>query len=183
YLKKKYGIRVEHWIYILSVLGTFIVWQMIQSHSVVQGLLMVAGAGSLAYIIYYSAKHLDKVARDKLIALTILIIFTVVFWSLFEQAYMSLNLFAERIINLDINGFELKPGWFLGLNSFFIIVLAIVFARLWVWLEKRNLNPNTSIKFAYALILVGLGFGALVVGGVVSGEEGKVAFYWLVLAY
>src|SRR5699024_11462620 len=97
--------------------------------------------------------------------------------------YMSLNLFAERIINLDINGFELKPGWFLGLNSFFIIVLAIVFARLWVWLEKRNLNPNTSIKFAYALILVGLGFGALVVGGVVSGEEGKVAFYWLVLAY
>lgn len=181
--KKKYGVRIEHWIYILSTLGTFVVWQMIQSHSVVQGLLMVAGAGSLAYIIYYSAKHLDKVARDKLIALTILIIFTVVFWSLFEQAYMSLNLFAERIINLDINGFELKPGWFLGLNSFFIIVLAIVFARLWVWLEKRNLNPNTSIKFAYALILVGLGFGALVVGGVVSGEEGKVAFYWLVLAY
>src|SRR5699024_9666210 len=118
-----------------------------------------------------------------LIALTILIIFTVVFWSLFEQAYMSLNLFAERIIELSVAGFELKPGWFLGLNSFFIIVLAIVFSKLWVWLEKRKLNPNTSIKFAYALILVGLGFGALVLGGVVSGEEGKVAFYWLVLAY
>src|SRR5699024_10057935 len=103
--KKKYGIRVEHWIYILSVLGTFIVWQMIQSHSVVQALLMFAGAGSLAYIIYYAAKHLDKVAREKLIALTILIIFTVVFWSLFEQAYMSLNLFAERIIELSVAGF------------------------------------------------------------------------------
>lgn len=181
--KKKYGIRIEHWIYIIGVLGTFVVWQMIQSHSIVQSLLMVAGAASLAYIIYYSVKFLDKVARERLIALTILILFTIVFWALFEQAYMSLNLFAERIIELNVFGFELKPGWFLGLNSFFIITLAVVFARLWVWLDKRSLNPNTAMKFAFALILVGLGFGALVVGGVVSGEEGKVAFYWLVLAY
>ena len=181
--KKKYGISLEHWIYILSTLGTFVVWQMIQSHTVVQAILMVAGAASLVYIIFYSIKYLDKVARDRLMALTILILFTIVFWALFEQAYMSLNLFAERIIELNVAGFELKPGWFLGLNSFFIIALAVVFARLWVWLEKRSLNPNTSIKFAFALILVGLGFGALVLGGVVSGEEGKVAFYWLVLAY
>lgn len=181
--KKKYGISIENWIYILSVLSTFVVWQMIQSHTVVQAILMVAGAASLVYIIYYASKYLDKVARDRLIALTILILFTIVFWALFEQAYMSLNLFAERIIDLNVAGFVLKPGWFLGLNSFFIIALAVVFARMWVWLEKRKLNPNTSIKFAYALILVGLGFGALVLGGVVSGEEGKVAFYWLVLAY
>lgn len=181
--KKKYGISLEHWIYILSTIGTFVVWQMIQSHTVVQAILMVAGAASLVYIIFYSIKYLDKVARDRLMALTILILFTIVFWALFEQAYMSLNLFAERIIELNVAGFELKPGWFLGLNSFFIIALAVVFARLWVWLEKRSLNPNTSIKFAFALILVGLGFGALVLGGVVSGEEGKVAFYWLVLAY
>src|SRR5690625_2611359 len=181
--KKKFGISLENWIYILSVLGTFVVWQMIQSHTIVQAILMVAGAASLVYIIFYSIKYLDKVARHRLIALTILILFTIVFWALFEQAYMSLNLFAERIIELNVAGFELKPGWFLGLNSFFIIALAVVFARMWVWLEKRKLNPNTSIKFAYALILVGLGFGALVLGGVVSGEEGKVAFYWLVLAY
>ena len=181
--KKKFGISLENWIYILSILGTFVVWQMIQSHTVVQAILMVAGAASLIYIVFYAIKYLDKVARDRLIALTILILFTIVFWALFEQAYMSLNLFAERIIELNVAGFELKPGWFLGLNSFFIIALAVVFARMWVWLEKRKLNPNTSIKFAYALILVGLGFGALVLGGVVSGEEGKVAFYWLVLAY
>lgn len=181
--KKKFGLSLENRIYILSVLGTFVVWQMIQSHSVVQAILMIAGAASLVYIIYYSIKYLDKVARDRLIALTILILFTIVFWSLFEQAYMSLNLFAERIIELNVLGYELKPGWFLGLNALFIISLAIPFAKLWVWLEKRKLNPNTSIKFAYALILVGLGFGALVLGGVISGEEGKVAFYWLVLAY
>lgn len=180
---KKYGIKIEYWIYILSVLGTFIVWQMVQSHSIVQAILMVAGAGSLIYIIYYSAKFLDKVARERLLALTILILFTIVFWALFEQAYMSLNLFAERIIELNVFGYELKPGWFLGLNAFFIITLAIPFARLWVWLDKKKLNPNTSYKFAYALMLVGLGFGALVLGGKLSGDAGKVAAIWLVLAY
>lgn len=179
----KFGIKIEYWIYIIAALGTFVVWQMIQSHSVVQAILMVAGAGSLAYIIYYAVKFLDKVARERLIALTILILFTIVFWALYEQAYMSLNLFAERVINLDVFGFELKPGWFLGLNAFFIITLAIPFARLWVWLDKKNLNPSTSYKFAYALILVGLGFGALVLGGHLSGEAGKVAAYWLVIAY
>lgn len=181
--RKKYGIKVEHWIYILSVLGTFVVWQMVQSHSIVQAILMIAGAGSLAYIIYYAVKFLDKVARERLLALTILILFTIVFWALFEQAYMSLNLFAERIIDLDVFGYDLKPGWFLGLNAFFIITMAIPFARLWVWLDKKKLNPNTSYKFAYALMLVGLGFGALVLGGKLSGDAGKVAAIWLVLAY
>ncbi len=180
---KHYGLSLELWIYILSSLGIFVVWQMIQSHTIVQTLLMVAGAASLAYIIYYSIKFLDKVARDRLVALTILIIFTIVFWTLFEQAYMSLNLFAERIIDLNVFGYELKPGWFLSLNAFFIITLAIPFARLWVWLDQRKLNPSTSYKFAYALILVGLGFGALVLGGWVSGEAGKVAAFWLVLTY
>ncbi len=181
--KKKLGIKIEYWIYILASLGTFVVWQMVQSHSVVQTILMVAGAASLAYIIYYSVKFLDKEARERLIALTILILFTIVFWALYEQAYMSLNLFAERVINLNVFGFELKPGWFLGLNAFFIITLAIPFARLWVWLDTKKLNPSTSYKFAYALILVGLGFGALVLGGKLSGDAGKVAYYWLVIAY
>ncbi|RXJ49827.1 peptide MFS transporter [Gelidibacter gilvus] len=181
--KKKFGLKIEYWIYISAVLGTFVVWQMVQSHSIVQVILMVAGAASLAYIIYYAVKFLDKVARERLIALTILILFTIVFWALYEQAYMSLNLFAERIIDLNVFGFELKPGWFLGLNAFFIITLAIPFARLWVWLDKKKLNPSTSYKFAYALILVGLGFGALVIGGKLSGDAGKVASYWLVLAY
>lgn len=181
--KKKFGLKVEYWIYILYSIGVFGIWQMVQSHSIVQSILMSAGAASLVYIIYYSIKFLDKIARERLLALTILILFTIVFWALFEQAYMSLNLFAERIINLNVFGYDLKPGWFLGLNAFFIITLAIPFARLWVWLDKKNLNPNTSYKFAYALMLVGLGFGALVLGGKLSGEAGKVAAIWLVLAY
>lgn len=181
--RRRLGLKTEHWIYILAILGTVVVWQMVQRHSIVQMILLGAGAVSLVYIVYYAIRHLDKIARERLIALTILILFTIVFWALFEQAYMSLNLFAERIIDLNVFGYELKPGWFLGLNAFFIITLAIPFARLWVWLDKKKLNPNTSYKFAYAILLVGLGFGALVLGGKLSGDAGKVAAIWLVLTY
>ena len=65
-------------------------------------------------------------------------------------------------------------------TALFIILLAPVFA--WLWVKLRKYNPNTAVKFSLALILVGLGFGALVLGINISGTA-KVAAIWLILAY
>lgn len=178
--KKVLGIKTEYLIYILTTLSTLIIWQMVQSHSVVQNILIIAGAISFIYILYYAITKLDKVAREKLVALTILIIFTVVFWALFEQAYTSLNLFADRALDTRFLGVDWKPGQFLSLNALFIIVLAPVFA--WLWVKMGKYNPNTAVKFSLALILVGLGFGSLVLGINIS-EMGQVAAIWLVITY
>ncbi|MEN3325021.1 oligopeptide:H+ symporter [Mariniflexile soesokkakense] len=174
--KKTIGIKNEWLIYGLSVLATLVVWQMVQSHSVVQNLLIISGAASFVYIVYYAVTQLDKVARERLIALTILIVFTVIFWALFEQAYTSLNLFADRILDRG----EIAAGTFLSLNALFIILLAPVFA--WLWVKLGKYNPNTAVKFSLALMLVGLGFGSLVMG-INASEMGKVAIYWLVITY
>ncbi|TGV03111.1 peptide MFS transporter [Flavivirga rizhaonensis] len=174
--KKTIGIKNEWLIYILSVLSTLIVWQMVQSHSVVQNLLIVAGAISFIYIVYYAVTQLNKIARERLMALTILIVFTVIFWALFEQAYTSLNLFADRILDRG----NIAAGTFLSLNALFIILLAPVFA--WLWVKLGKYNPNTAVKFSLALMLVGLGFGSLVMG-INASEMGKVAIYWLVITY
>lgn len=178
--KKSLGFKNEWLIYILSVLFTLVIWQMVQNHSVVEKLLMVAGGVSLIYIIYYATTQLDKVGREKLIALTILIIFTVIFWALFEQAYTSMNLFAERALDRNILGVEIKAGQFLSLNALFIIIFAPVFA--WLWVKLGKYNPNTAVKFSLGIILVGLGFGALVYG-INIATIGKVAAIWLILAY
>lgn len=181
--KSPIGLNNELTIYVLAVLGVFVVWQMVQRHSVVEMLLMASGLLSLIYIVWYAMVKSDRVQRDRLIALTVLIVFSVIFWALFEQAYTSLNLFADRILDRQTSLFgEIKAGAFLSLNAIFIILFAPVFAWLWVQLDKRNLNPNAAIKFSIGLILVGLGFGALVFGGEASGD-GKVAIIWLVLAY
>lgn len=174
--KTTFGIKNEWLIYMSSVLSIAIVWQMVQRHSVVQNALIVSGAISFVYILYYATTQLDKVARERLLALTILIIFTVVFWALFEQAYTSLNLFADRILDRG----SIPAGIFLSLNAIFIVLLAPVFAWLWIKLGKNN--PNTAVKFGIALLLVGLGFGSLVFGIHVS-EIGKVGMIWLVVTY
>lgn len=179
--EKVFGLSREWLIYILSVLSVSIIWFIIQHHTLVEGLLMFAAVASLGFIIYQLTQS-TKIERDRLIALTVLIIFSVVFWALFEQAYTSLNLFAERSIDRNLLGIEVPAGSFLSLNALFIIIFAPVFAWFWVTLEKRNMQPNTAIKFAMGIILVGLGFGALVFGGSIA-EAGKVGAIWLVLAY
>jgi POT family proton-dependent oligopeptide transporter len=149
---------------------------MVQSNSIVQNLLIVAGSISFVYILYYALTQLDKIARERLFSLTILIIFTVIFWALFEQAYTSLNLFADRILDRGV----IPAGNFLSLNALFIVLLAPVFA--WLWVKLGKYNPNTAVKFSIALLLVGLGFGSLVFGINIS-EMGKVSMFWLVLTY
>ncbi|MFV8376437.1 peptide MFS transporter [Flavobacterium sp. LB1P62] len=178
--KKSFGLKNEWLIYIMSVASALIFWQMVQRHDVVSSSLMVAGAASFIYIIYYSITQLDKKAREQLIALTILIVFTVIFWALFEQAYTSLNLFADRILDRTIFGYTISAGQFLSFNALFIILLAPVFA--WLWVKLGKYNPNTAVKFSIALLFVGLGFGSLVLGIGLSGL-GKVAMVWLILTY
>lgn len=181
--KSALGLSNEWTIYVLAILGIFVVWQMVQRHSVVETLLLVAGACSLIYIAWYAATKTNKIQRDRLLALTILILFSVIFWSLFEQAYTSLNLYADRILDRTTSWFgEIPAGAFLSLNAVFIILFAPVFAWFWIKLEKKNMNPNAALKFAFGIILVGLGFGALVLGADFSGTS-KVAIIWLVLAY
>lgn len=180
--QKIYGVISREWmIYLISIISLGLIWIFIQNHKLVEGLLIVASIASLIFIIYQLTKA-GKVERDRLIALTILIIFSVVFWALFEQAYTSLNLFAERSIDRHIFGIEVPAGSFLSLNSLFIIIFAPVFAWIWIFLDKRHMQPNTAIKFGLAIVLVALGFGALVMGGNLA-EAGKVGAMWLVLAY
>lgn len=177
FLDKKYlGIKTEWFIYLLSALSALAFWQMVQRHEVVSNALIIAGAISFAYIVYYAVTQLDGKAREQLIALTILIIFTVIFWALFEQAYTSLNLFADRILDRG----SIPAGNFLSLNALFIILLAPIFA--WLWVKMGKYNPNTAVKFSFALMLVGLGFGSLVLGINIS-DLGKVSMIWLVITY
>lgn len=181
-LKKKVfaGISVEWLIYILSVASLFVIAQMVQRHTVVDWMLRITGGLALLMIVFYSVKS-DKIVRERLLALTVLIIFSVVFWALFEQAYTSMNLYADRVLNREFFGWTIPGPWFLSLNALFIILFAPVVAALWVKLGKYN--PNTPVKFAFAIILVGLGFGMLVIGANVTPDGAKIAMIWLVLAY
>jgi len=113
----------------------------------------------------------------------VLIMSTVVFWALFEQSAGSMTLYADRVLQRNIMGSEIRASMFGSLNAGFIMLLAIPFSGLWIWLAKKNMEPSTPVKFALGIIQVGIGFGALVLGAQFPDASGKVAAIWLVLAY
>ena len=112
---------------------------------------------------------------------------SVFFWALFEQAASSLTLFTDR--NVDLEGlvimgeFQITAGMFQSLSPMFIILLAPVFAWVWVRLSQRRLEPSTPAKFGLGMLQVGLGFAVLVYGASQAGPDGKVAVIWLALMY
>jgi proton-dependent oligopeptide transporter, POT family len=136
----------------------------------------------IGYIIYGYVFHFT-IEFSRTLVLMILIVSTVVFWALFEQAAGSMTLFADRSLDRQFGSTTIVASQFSSLNAGFIMLLSIPFAFLWPWLEKRNLNPSTPVKFALGIIQAGLGFGALVIGAHYPNEAGKVAAIWMVLAY
>jgi proton-dependent oligopeptide transporter, POT family len=146
------------------------------SQSTILGyVLMVLMGGLCIYFVGSGIQSGDSVQRDRYIAMLILFFANILFWALFEQAGSSLNFFARDYVESPFN-FTL----FQSFNALFIILLAPVFASLWPYLEKLNVNPSIPRKFAIALISVGLGFLVLVLAIRGVGEGGKVI--WLILA-
>jgi proton-dependent oligopeptide transporter, POT family len=115
--------------------------------------------------------------------LIVLTVSTVVFWALFEQSAASMTLFADRVVDRTVLGFTFTAGQLGALNPMFIVLLAPVFAWLWIRLAALGREPSTPVKFALGIMQAGLGFGALLVGSQFPDEAGRVALVWIVLAY
>jgi POT family proton-dependent oligopeptide transporter len=145
----------------------------------------ISAIGALYFASVFLFGKLNGLEKRRTAVLVILLIASAVFWSGFEQAGSTLNLFAERFTDrvIDVFNFEIPAGWFQSLNPIYIIVFAPVFASLWVALARRHLEPSLPVKFALGLILLGLGF-LIMVGAsllVVAGNE--VLPVWLIFTY
>lgn len=163
----------------------------------VTGLLAITGdflsnAGSAIVLLLpvayfgwlYSRKEWTPIERKRLYVIGVLFIAAALFWSAFEQAGSTLNLFADRLTRNTIFGFDYPSSWFQSVNSLFIMALAGVFAWLWVWLSRHKREPSSPAKFAYGLFFVGFGFLILGLAAMISGPEGtRVSPMWLVSVY
>ncbi|MEP2774089.1 MAG: peptide MFS transporter [Fulvivirga sp.] len=144
-------------------------------------LIMAVAFGFLGYV--YFLGGIDPAEKKKTIVITIVFLFSAIFWSGFEQAGSSLNLFADEFTNRTIFGFEIPATVFQSINSFFIIIFAPVFGAMWIWLAKRNLEPSSPVKFSFGLILLGVGFLTMVFAAKVAASGELAAPTWLLLTY
>ena len=118
----------------------------------------------------------------------ILFVFSVIFWMSFEQASTSLTLFADRLTRLDLLGFKFPSSWYQSVQPTFVVLLAPVFAGIWVKLGRRN--PSSPLKFALGLLFAGIAFAVVAFASTLipttSGdlsEAQKVGPLWLVVVY
>lgn len=139
---------------------------------------------SLLYFTYaFVAGGLSGPERSRLVVIAVLFVASAIFWAGFEQAGSSLNLFAERNTDLDLGTRVIPAEWLQSVNSFWIILLAPVFAGLWVSLGRSNREPTAPGKFVFGLLFMGLGFLVMVFAAQLSQNGVKVSPLWLVLTY
>lgn len=122
--------------------------------------------------------------KNRIAAIIIFFLAAALFWSAFEQAGSTLNLFADRYTNNKVFGAEFPSTWWQSVNSIWIIALSPVFAWLWLKLNNAGKEPSTPMKFTLGLLFVGLGFLLLVPAAQMlnSGVE-KVGVQWLLAVY
>jgi proton-dependent oligopeptide transporter, POT family len=146
---------------------------------------VIATTAVLFFLYYFSAAGLDAEERRRGIVMVVLFVGCALFWSGYEQAGSSLNLFAERYTDRVVGWihFVIPAGWFQSLNAAFIIIFAPFFAWGWVALTKRNLNPSAPAKFAIGVMLMGSGFLVMAAAAEIVASKSKVLPYWLILTY
>ena len=137
-----------------------------------------------AYLFTFGGLSGDEKRRIALIF--ILFLGAAAFWSAFEQAPTSLNLFARDFTDRNVLGFEVPATWFQSINTFFVVSLAPVYAAMWTWMGKRRITPSSPAKFTAGLFFCAVAFYVMLIpANAVIGSGGvlKVSVWWLTLSY
>ncbi len=153
---------------------------------------LIVGAFTFALpviaFVYFARLFLDpsysEIEHKRLAAVPVFFLGAAVFWSFFEQAGSSLNLFADRLTVREILGVFVPSSWFQAVNALLIVLLAPVFAWAWPRLAKQGREPSSPLKFGAGIYLLGVGFAVVGFGAIVSGPDGgQVGPGWLISVY
>ena len=134
--------------------------------------------------VHKATEPLTREEWQRIFVIFILTFFSMFFWGSFEQAGSSLSIFADRSTDRMLFGYQFPASWFQAVNPLFIMLLALPFSSLWVWMAEKNIEPSTPKKFFYALLFLGSGFALMVFAAELNRTTGApVSFLWLAGAY
>ncbi len=177
------GVGIIALVFILALAGVFVP----DAQAIGKSMTFVLVGLAVSYFAYiFAMGGLDAGEKKRVAVIVVLFLFAAIFWSAFEQAPTSLNLFAADFTDRQFGGFEMPAVWFQSINSAFVILLAPIFAVLWVSLARRGFDLSSPTKFALGLAFAGLGFFMMIFAAnivVSSGGATKVSPWWLVGSY
>ncbi len=172
------------WLVYIGALACIPLIQLMVANTVYTDYFMYfIGPFSLVYLIYEMTK-LNRKDNFKLLAALIFIIFSVVFWAIYEQAGGSLSIYAAEHLKDDLIGVHVDPNIVNNSsNAFFVILLAPVVGLLWLWLGRRKLEPNSVVKFGLGFLFLGLGFYTFFTNQFSADENGIASLNLFTFAF
>jgi len=145
--------------------------------------LVIAATAFLYFGHLFLAGNLSAEEKRRALVIVVLFLGSALFWSGYEQAGSSLNLFAQRYTERAVGHFVIPASWFQSLNPAFVIAFAPLVAWVWIALARRHLNPSAPAKFAIGVILMGSGFLVMAAAASWVARGSKVLPYWLMTTY
>ncbi len=144
-------------------------------------LIFAIGIG-LAFLIL-SDKTITKVERDRIWVLYIVCFFVMFFWGAFEQAGSSLTFIANNQTDTNLLGWTMPPTMVQNFNGIFVMIFAVPFSILWIFLNKKKLEPISPVKQAWGLLLIALGYWIIATQVKGLGNVGKIGVVWFIILY
>ncbi len=144
------------------------------------GILLI----SIIYFLYlFSFGNLNSDETKKVLLIVVLFFGAAFFWSGFDQAGSSFNIFAKEYTSRFIYGWEYPASWLQVLNPILVVILSPFMAYLWFFLGKKMLDPSLPFKFGLGLIFMAVGFLFIANGANIALQEGVAGAKWLLLTY
>jgi len=141
--------------------------------------LLVIAAAVFSWLIL--GRGWTMAERKRSAAVLVLFVAAAMFWSMYEQAGSSLNLFAQRSTSRNVMGFEFPASWFQFVQPTMVVLFAPAFAWLWIRMGRRE--PSSPAKFSLGLLFAGLGFAILAAGASRTAGGVLVSLWWLSATY
>lgn len=169
---------------VLAMAGVFT----IDPRAVAERMTIVIGAMAIAYFAYlFFFAGLDHDEKKRTVVILLLFVFSAAFWSAYEQAPTSLNLFAKDFTDRHIGGWEMPIVWLQSATPIFVVTLSPVFALIWGAFAKRGRDFSTPAKFSFALFAAGVSYLVMVAATnrvIAGGGVGvRVGMWWLIVTY
>jgi POT family proton-dependent oligopeptide transporter len=142
--------------------------------------LLALGVPVAYFAMMFRDRELRKEERSRVQAYVWIFLGATLFWMIYDQSGSVVNLFTDTKVDRDLGFFTIPTAWFQSVNSFFILLLAPLFAWLWVKLGPRQ--PGTPVKFSWAIIGIGLSFIVMAIAGSFAAK-GLISAWWIIGVY
>ncbi|MCV2371168.1 peptide MFS transporter [Roseateles oligotrophus] len=153
-----------------------------------RALLSVAVIGAILWTIARPSKGVEvapltKADFGRVVGMLIVMVFVIAFWTGFEQAGGTMNLFADKQTDRDLFGFNVPASLFQSINPLVIVMMAPVFAMLWTRMDQSRFALSDIAKQAIGMVVLGSGFLVMAQAQNLADLNGKVGAQWLAMVY